>query len=353
VENIKVDESNKIAVIERLRDEYLSPRGSSENFDIIVKQLDDLKLQDILVVEDYNYLVYRYFETKYNDLLELKRIVERIDKSYDEKYAFALEQLKNKEITQNQFDNNMVLLKTEQHKDKQQWLKAIDYQKQEPFTITKKALRQIAVDFDKDRDSYEKLSTNHKNRSLLLSQVLDYIKAKYLHEDLKKVLAAKQGSKITLKEMFPYFELEIELKNAYETRLEDLKKIQQQLIYIKSTDAELIESISNSISSLESMLSLKTEEWNSTEEGLKAEILMYKLYREEDDNEAEKLVKELRADRAVAYNQIIGYLQTRSQEIKLLADYRERRGNELIIEQVEYEPKPLQSIPDNILTVGR
>jgi len=244
--SLKADGSNKVEEIESLRDSYLSPSkkqvtvgfskrevSNNDEFDILVNQTGDIKLQDIMVKEDYDYLVYRYFEIKYNKLLDKKQEIAKLDEALEKEEKIGLDLLENKKITKQQYKDILVNLKKDFEKKKEPLFDGLEYIKNKPISLNRGKIKQIALDFKKDRNSYEKLSENSRNRSLLFSQLFgEYYRDshKSLAYDLNKILESK--NKITLLDLFPNVELEIKFETELIDRLDRVKKIKYQLEYL-------------------------------------------------------------------------------------------------------------------------
>ena len=350
--SLKADGSNKVEEIESLRDSYLSPNkkqvtvgfykrevSNNDEFDILVNQTGDIKLQDIMEKEDYDYLVYIYFEIKYNKLLDKKQEIAKLDEALEKEEKIGLDLLENKKITKQQYKDILVNLKKDFEKKKEPLFDELEYIKNKPISLNRGQIKQIALDFKKDRNFYEKLSENSRNRSLLFSQLFgkNYRDShKSLVYDLNKILESK--NKITLLDLFPNVELEIKYETALIDRLDRVEKIQSQLKY-------LIENTTNNIdlTELKKELKITYQETNLIKKSvynldvqtpfkldMEYRVLNYQILKSDDKNKIVELInkfKNLRYKngRNVVYQKTIDeLLAKKSREDQLLNDYEIR-----------------------------
>lgn len=350
--SLKADGSNKVEEIESLRDSYLSPSkkqvtvgfskrevSNNDEFDILVNQTGDIKLQDIMEKEDYDYLVYRYFEIKYNKLLDKKQEIAKLDEALEKEEKIGLDLLENKKITKQQYKDILVNLKKDFEKKKEPLFDGLEYIKNKPISLNRGKIKQIALDFKKDRNSYEKLSENSRNRSLLFSQLFgEYYRDshKSLAYDLNKILESK--SKITLLDLFPNVELEIKFETELIDRLDRVKKIEYQLEYLientaNRTDILELEKEENAVSKeqvLIKKLVYNLDIQSPFKLDMEYRVLNYQILKSDDKNEIIELInkfKNLRYEngRNVVYQKTIDeLLAKKSREDQLLNDYEIR-----------------------------
>lgn len=350
--SLKADGSNKVEEIESLRDSYLSPSkkqvtvgfskrevSNNDEFDILVNQTGDIKLQDIMEKEDYDYLVYRYFEIKYNKLLDKKQEIAKLDEALEKEEKIGLDLLENKKITKQQYKDILVNLKKDFEKKKEPLFDGLEYIKNKPISLNRGKIKQIALDFKKDRNSYEKLSENSRNRSLLFSQLFgkNYSDShKSLAYDLNKILESK--NKITLLDLFPNVELEIKFETELIDRLDRVKKIKYQLEYLientaNRTDILELEKERNAVSKeqvLIKKLVYNLDIQTPFKLDMEYRVLNYQILKSDDKNEIIELInkfKNLRYEngRNVVYQKTIDeLLAKKSREDQLLNDYEIR-----------------------------
>ncbi len=350
--SLKADGSNKVEEIESLRDSYLSPSkkqvtvgfskrevSNNDEFDILVNQTGDIKLQDIMEKEDYDYLVYRYFEIKYNKLLDKKQEIAKLDESLEKEEKIGLDLLENKKITKQQYKDILVNLKKDFEKKREPLFDGLEYIKNKPISLNRGKIKQIALDFKKDRNSYEKLSENSRNRSLLFSQLFgEYYRDshKSLAYDLNKILESK--NKITLLDLFPNVELEIKFETELIDRLDRVKKIKYQLEYLienttNRTDILELEKERNAVwkeQDLIKKLVYNLDIQTPFKLDMEYRVLNYQILKSDDKNEIIELInkfKNLRYEngRNVVYPKTIDeLLAKKSREDQLLNDYEIR-----------------------------
>jgi hypothetical protein len=350
--SLKADGSNKVEEIESLRDSYLSPSkkqvtvgfskrevSNNDEFDILVNQTGDIKLQDIMEKEDYDYLVYRYFEIKYNKLLDKKQEIAKLDEALEKEEKIGLNLLENKKITKQQYKDILVNLKKDFEKKKEPLFDGLEYIKNKSISLNRGKIKQIALDFKKDRNSYEKLSENSRNRSLLFSQLFgkNYRDShKSLAYDLNKILESK--NKITLLDLFSNVELEIKFETELIDRLDRVKKIKYQLEYLientaNRTDILELEKERNAVSKeqvLIKKLVYNLDIQTPFKLDMEYRVLNYQILKSDDKNEIIELInkfKNLRYEngRNVVYQKTIDeLLAKKSREDQLLNDYEIR-----------------------------
>ncbi len=350
--SLKADGSNKVEEIESLRDSYLSPSkkqvtvgfskrevSNNDEFDILVNQTGDIKLQDIMEKEDYDYLVYRYFEIKYNKLLDKKQEIAKLDEALEKEEKIGLDLLENKKITKQQYKDILVNLKKDFEKKREPLFDGLEYIKNKPISLNRGKIKQIALDFKKDRNSYEKLSENSRNRSLLFSQLFgEYYRDshKSLAYDLNKILESK--NKITLLDLFPNVELEIKFETELIDRLNRVKKIKYQLEYLienttNRTDILELEKERNAVwkeQDLIKKLVYNLDIQTPFKLDMEYRVLNYQILKSDDKNEIIELInkfKNLRYEngRNVVYPKTIDeLLAKKSREDQLLNDYEIR-----------------------------
>lgn len=350
--SLKADGSNKVEEIESLRDSYLSPSkkqvtvgfskrevSNNDEFDILVNQTGDIKLQDIMEKEDYDYLVYRYFEIKYNKLLDKKQEIAKLDEALEKEEKIGLDLLENKKITNQQYKDILVNLKKDFEKKKEPLFDGLEYIKNKPISLNRGKIKQIALDFKKDRNSYEKLSENSRNRSLLFSQLFgkNYSDShKSLVYDLNKILESK--NKITLLDLFPNVELEIKIETELIDRLDRVKKIKYQLEYLikntaNRTDILELEKERNAVwkeQNLIKKLVYNLDIQTPFKLDMEYRVLNYQILKSDDKNEIIELINKLKNlryenGRNVVYQKTIDeLLAKKSREDQLLDDYKIR-----------------------------
>lgn len=350
--SLKADGSNKVEEIESLRDSYLSPSkkqvtvgfskrevSNNDEFDILVNQTGDIKLQDIMEKEDYDYLVYRYFEIKYNKLLDKKQEITKLDEALEKEEKIGLDLLENKKITKQQYKDILVNLKKDFEKKKEPLFDGLEYIKNKPISLNRGQIKQIALDFKKDRNSYEKLSENSRNRSLLFSQLFgEYYRDshKSLAYDLNKILERK--NKITLLDLFPNVELEIEYETELIDRLDRVKKIKYQLVYLientaNKTDILELKKERNTVwkeQDLIKKLVYNLDAQTPFKLDMEHIVLNYQILKSDDKNKIAELINEFKNLRyengrnGVYQNTIEQLLVKKSREEQLLNDYEIR-----------------------------
>ncbi|RXI48014.1 hypothetical protein CRU99_01780 [Malaciobacter mytili] len=350
--SLKADGSNKVEEIESLRDSYLSPSkkqvtvgfskrevSNNDEFDILVNQTGDIKLQDIMEKEDYDYLVYRYFEIKYNKLLDKKQEIAKLDEALEKEEKIGLDLLENKKITKQQYKDILVNLKKDFEQKKEPLFDGLEYIKNKPISLNRGKIKQIALDFKKDRNSYEKLSENSRNRSLLFSQLFgEYYRDshKSLAYDLNKILESKD--KITLLDLFPNVELEIKFETELIDRLDRVKKIKYQLEYLientaNRTDILELEKERNAVwkeQDLIKKLVYNLDIQTPFKLDMEYRVLNYQILKSDDKNEIIELINKLKNlryenGRNVVYQKAIDeLLAKKSREDQLLNDYKIR-----------------------------